>query len=103
MTVAGARAANRRVSPVAWAVRVKASFRGWRRCRRVAARLDRDGHPCSVGLVADFMRELGLQACQPQAYRRTIMPTEQQVSSPDLIGPDFTAAAPRTRLVDDIT
>jgi transposase InsO family protein len=31
-------------------------------CRRVAAQLNRDGHECSVGLVADLMRELGLRA-----------------------------------------
>ena len=34
-------------------------------CRRVAAQLNREGHACSVGLVADLMRELGLTACQP--------------------------------------
>jgi putative transposase len=31
-------------------------------CRRVAAALNRDGHECSVGLVADLMREAGLRA-----------------------------------------
>ena len=31
-------------------------------CRRVAAQLNRKGHECSVGLVADLMRELGLGA-----------------------------------------
>jgi putative transposase len=29
-------------------------------CRRIAAALNRDGPECSVGLVADLMRELGL-------------------------------------------
>ncbi len=43
--------------------RVFEEGRGAYGCRRVAARLNRDGHPCSVGLVADLMRELGLQAC----------------------------------------
>ena len=34
-------------------------------CRRVAAQLNREGHECSVGLVADLMRELGLRGrCQ---------------------------------------
>ncbi len=37
--------------------------RGAYGCRRIAAALHRDGHPCSVGLVADVMRELGLRAC----------------------------------------
>jgi putative transposase len=88
------------------AVRVKAAFeagRGAYGCRRVAAQLNRDGHPCSVGLVADLMRELGLRACQPRAYKRTTVPGEQPVASPDLIGRDFTAALPGTRLVGDIT
>ena len=88
------------------AVRVKAAFEGGRGaygCRRVAAQLNRDGHPCGVGLVADLMRELGLRACQPRAYKRTTVPGEQPVASPDLIGRDFTATAPGTRLVGDIT
>ena len=42
--------------------------RGAYGCRRVAAQLNRDGHRCSVGLVADLMREAGLRACQPRAY-----------------------------------
>ena len=41
--------------------------RGTYGCRRVAGELNRSGHPVSVGLVADLMRELGLAACQPRA------------------------------------
>jgi transposase InsO family protein len=88
------------------AVQVRRVFeagRGAYGCRRVAAQLNRDGHPCSVGLVADLMRELGLRACQPRAYKRTTVPGEEPVISPDLIGRDFTAEAPGTRLVGDIT
>jgi hypothetical protein len=40
----------------------------------VAAALNREGHPASVGLVAELMRELGLRACQPRAYQRTTVP-----------------------------
>ncbi len=36
-------------------------------CRRVAAQLNREGQPCSVGLVADVMRELG---CGPASRGR---------------------------------
>jgi putative transposase len=72
-------------------------------CRRVAAQLNRDGVECSVGLVADLMRELGLTACQPRAYKRTTIPGEQPHDSPDLIGREFTAGAPGQRLVGDIT
>jgi hypothetical protein len=83
--------------------RVFHAGRGAYGCRRAAAQLNRDGHECSVGLVADLMRELGLKACQPRAYRRTTLPGEAPVASPDLIGREFTAAAPGTRLVADIT
>jgi putative transposase len=74
-------------------------------CRRIAAALNRDGHECSVGLVADLMRELGLRAVQPRAYKRTTLPGEAPVDSPDLIGRDFApgSAAPGERLVGDIT
>jgi putative transposase len=74
-------------------------------CRRVAAALNREGHDCSVGLVADLMRELGLRAVQPRAYKRTTIPGEEPVASPDLIERDFDPAssAPGERLVGDIT
>jgi transposase InsO family protein len=84
--------------------RVFTAGRGAYGCRRVAAQLDREGHRCSVGLVADLMREQGLVAVQPRAYRRTTVPGEQPVDSLDLIGRDFTTGgAPGTRLVGDIT
>jgi hypothetical protein len=74
-------------------------------CRRVAAQLNREGHECSVGLVADLMRELGLKAVQPRAYKRTTIPGEAPMSSPDLIDRDFdpVSGAPGERLVGDIT
>jgi putative transposase len=72
-------------------------------CRRVAAQLGRDGHEASVGMVVDLMRELGLAAVQPRAYKRTTVPGEHPVPSPDLIGRDFTATEPALRLVGDIT
>jgi putative transposase len=60
-------------------------------CRRVTAQLNSDGYPCSVGLVADLMRELGVAGCQPRAYKRTTVPGEQPAISPDLINRDFSA------------
>jgi putative transposase len=74
-------------------------------CRRVAAQLNREGYECSVGLVADLMRELGLQAVQPRGYRRTTIPGEQPVEAPDLLQRDFDPASggPGERLVGDIT
>jgi putative transposase len=82
--------------------RVFEAGRGAYGCRRVAAQLNREGYPCSVGLVADLMREAGLRACQPRAYRRTTLPGKEP-ARPDLIGRDFTAEAPGSRLVGDIT
>ena len=72
-------------------------------CRRITAALNRRGIECSVGLVADLMRELGLAAVQPRAYKRTTVPGQEPVAAPDLIDRDFTAAAPGQRLVSDIT
>jgi putative transposase len=95
--------AARRRELAAHVRRVFTAGRGAYGCRRVAAQLNREGHPCSVGLVADLMRELGLRACQPRAYKRTTVPGEEPVLRPDLIGRDFTAEAPGTRLVGDIT
>jgi putative transposase len=73
-------------------------------CRRVAAALNREGHECSVGLVADLMRELGLRAVQPRAYKRTTVAGEAPVEAPDLLERDFAAGGtPGQRLVGDIT
>ncbi|MGH9395139.1 MAG: IS3 family transposase [Terriglobales bacterium] len=76
-------------------------------CRRIAAALARQGRPVSVGLVASIMRELGLKAVQPRAYKRTTVPGEDPVESPDLIAREFAAGpdggAPGSRLVGDIT
>ena len=85
--------------------RVFAASRQTSGCRRIAAALNRHGIECSVGLVADLMRELGLRAVQPRAYKRTTIPGEQPVNSPDLIGRDFDPAGsgPGERLVGDIT
>jgi transposase InsO family protein len=84
--------------------RVFAFGRGAYGCRRVAAQLNREGHDCSVGLVADLMRELGLAAVQKRGYKRTTIHGTDPQDSPDLIERDFLAGgAPGTRLVGDIT
>jgi len=72
-------------------------------CRRIAAALNRRGIACSVGLVADLMRQLGLAAVQPRAYKRTTLPGDAPTPAPDLLERDFTAEQPGTRLVGDIT
>ena len=49
------------------------------------------------------MRELGLAAVQPRAYKRTTLPGSAPVPAEDLLERDFTATAPGQRLVGDIT
>jgi putative transposase len=95
--------AARRRELVVHVARVFEAGRGAYGCRRVAAQLNREGRDCSVGLVAELMRETGLRACQPRAYKRTTVPGEQPVPSPDLVSRDFTAEAPGQKLVGDIT
>jgi putative transposase len=95
--------AARRRELAAQVARVFTDSRQTSGCRRVAAQLGRDGHEVSVGMVADLMRELGLAAVQPRAYKRTTVPGEHPVVIPDLIGRDFTATEPGIRLVGDIT
>ena len=77
--------------------------RGTYGCRRVAAELNRQGHPAGVGLIADLMRELELVACQPRSYKTTTIAGEDPVESPDLIEREFCAPLPGQRLVGDIT
>ena len=74
-------------------------------CRRIAAELNADGTPCSVGLVASIMRELGLVAIQPRAWKRTTTQGDCDHQIPDLIGRDFSpdTSQPGERLVGDIT
>ena len=79
--------------------------RGTAGCRRIAAILNDEGHPASVGLVADLMRELGLAAIQRKAYKRTTVPDEKAQVFADKLGRDFAPSShrPGTALVGDIT
>ncbi len=71
--------------------------------RRVHADLAAWGHPCHVETVRSIMRELGLIACQPRAYKVTTRPGPDEQPVSDLLQRDFTATAPATKLVGDIT
>ena len=70
--------------------------------RRVHVELLRAG--CDVGeeQVRALMRELGLVACQPRPYKTTTV-TGGDSAAPDLVRRLFTADAPGTKLVGDIT
>ncbi|MGH8862382.1 MAG: IS3 family transposase [Jatrophihabitantaceae bacterium] len=73
-------------------------------CRRIARDLNDAGHEVSVGTVATIMRQLGLRAVQPRAYKRTTVPGEAPVPAPDLINRDFApGGTPGRRFVGDIT
>ena len=70
--------------------------------RRVRAQLARWGVTAGVELVRQLMRSLGLVPCQPKPKRWAL--TEGTAGAlPDLVRRDFTAAAPGTKLVGDIT
>ena len=62
---------------------------------RVPAQLNREGCACSAGLVAGLMRELGLRAVQSRGYRRTTLPGDRPVDSPDLLERAFARTAAR--------
>ena len=67
------------------------------------AALARQGESCSPELVRGIMRQLGLVPCQPQPWRPTTTLGGDAGPIPDLLGRDFCAQAPGTKLVGDIT
>ena len=71
--------------------------------RRVHAALAREGIEAGEELVRSIMRALELIACQPRPYKQTTVADAAAAATPDRLGGDFTAAAPGTRLVGDIT
>ena len=90
---------------------VQAGFdlgRGAYGVRRVHAVLQRSDDPevatVSENLVRAIMAELGLAGCQSRAYKTTTQPDPEPPTAPaDLVGRDFTATVPGTKLVGDIT
>jgi putative transposase len=71
--------------------------------RRVHAQLVRWGVDAGAELVRRLMRQLGLVACQPRPWRPVTTVAGDAATIPDLVRRDFTAAAPGTKLVGDIT
>lgn len=71
--------------------------------RRLHAQLARWGECCTPELVRGLMRELGLIACQPRPWRHSLTESGPSGPIPDLVNRDFTAEAPGTKMVGDIT
>lgn len=70
--------------------------------RRVHAELGHDGVQAGEELVRAIMADLGLEACQPRPWRTTTL-SDGSAPPADQLERDFTAKAPGTRLVGDIT
>lgn len=71
--------------------------------RRVHAELLRGGEQVGDELVRRLMRELGLVPCQPRPYKTTTVADARPAPIPDLVRRNFTADAPGSKLVGDIT
>lgn len=71
--------------------------------RRLHAQLARWNEHCTPELVRALMRALGLVACQPRPWRHSLTESGPSGPIPDLVARDFTADAPGTKMVGDIT
>jgi transposase InsO family protein len=71
--------------------------------RRIHAELVRAGEQVGAELVRALMRELGLVPVQPRPFRTTTIRGSGEPEAADLVGREFTADRPGTKLVGDIT
>jgi putative transposase len=71
--------------------------------RRLHQALLRGGERVGPELVRELMRELGLVSCQPRPWRTTTIRGAEHSTASDLVGRDFTADTPGSKLVGDIT
>jgi putative transposase len=71
--------------------------------RRLHAELRRAGEQVGSELVRALMRQLGLVCVQPRPYRTTTVRGPVEPDTADLVQRDFSAEAPGTKLVGDIT
>lgn len=71
--------------------------------RRVHAELERWGYVVDDETVRKIMRGLDLVACQPRPRRPVTTIAGDAAGTGDLVGRDFTADRPATKLVGDIT
>jgi putative transposase len=72
--------------------------------RRIHAVLVRGGEVIDDETVRKYMRELGLEPCQPKPWRHSLTEQDGQAGPiPDLVNRDFTADKPGKKMVGDIT
>lgn len=71
--------------------------------RRIHAQLVRWGERCTPELVRGLLRELRLVACQPRPRRYGLTESGPAGPIPDLVAFEFTADAPGTKMVGDVT
>ncbi len=72
--------------------------------RRIQRELARSGVQVGPELVRHLMSEMGLKTCQPRPWRHNLTESDPSAAPiPDLVCRDFTAAAPGTKMVGDIT
>lgn len=95
--------AQRREELKALVQEVFEEFGGTYGYRRVHAELARRSVRVGEELVRALMRELDLVPVQPKPYKKTTIRAGEQPPAPDLVARDFTADAPGTKLVGDIT
>jgi transposase InsO family protein len=102
---AAARAARARAdAELADRIRVvHAAHNGTYGVPRITAELRERGELVNHKRVARVMRGIGLQGLRLRRRHRTTIPDPAAAKAPDLIGRDFTAAAPNQRYVGDIT
>jgi transposase InsO family protein len=91
---------DRLAALVAWRFEASDGTYGY---RRVHADLARRGVYADDETIRLIMRDLGLVPCQPRPWRPTTTVAGDVSSTPDLLLRDFTATAPATKLVGDIT
>jgi putative transposase len=90
----------------ALAQRIKAAHEGSRRIygrRRIQAQLRREGVVCSPNRVGRLMRQESLQGLRRRRFKATTNSRHSFPVAANLLGRDFTAAAPDQVWVSDIT
>lgn len=83
--------------------KIHATSRGAYGAPRITAALRRQGRRISRKRVERIMRERDIRGVTRRKRRGLTRPDAKAAPSPDLIGRDFTAAVPGTKLVSDIT